>query len=838
MRLRSGIKTPSAEEPHKGVAPPNSDPPTSKSPKSPAKSNQSNTAKPSPSSRKRKATIARDAEQRDEEEIDEEESVDLQVPESDDEIAELEGALSAGEDDDSELGQESDAEADNEDVEEDEDEQDEENEGEDPVVHSSDASAFDQDESSNSIPPLKPGQIPGYDPEETGDGDEDLRNYRVATDAFGNEKYVYDEIDPVYDSDDTDANGPTNTIGNIDLKFYDSYPHIGYDINGKKIMRPAAGEALDALLDSIEVPKGWTGLTDPATGKPLNLSRDELELIKKIQMNEVPSEGFDPYPETVEWFTSHEEIMPLSAAPEPKRRFLPSKYEQKRIMKLVRAIREGRILPYRPPEEREKEEEQEEVQYDLWKDEQPREAHIMHIPAPKLAPPGYDLSYNPPPEYLPTEEERKAWEEQDPEDREKEYLPKKFDSLRKVPGYDMFVKERFERSLDLYLAPRVRKNRLNIDSSSLLPKLPRPEDLKPFPTVCQTIFRGHNGRVRSLNVDPSGCWLATGGDDGTVRVWEILTGRQVWSVRLSSDEAVNVVRWRPTKDAFILAAAAEEDLYLMVPPVVDPQLEQTSREILDVGFGYAASGKATNPAVDKTKEPAAKWARPGLKLEDEGVLLRVTVRSTVKGISWHRRGDHFCTVSPTGQRSSVAIHTLSKHLTQIPFRKLAGFAQAAHFHPSRPLFFVATQRMIRCYDLQKLELIKVIQPGARWISSFDLHNGGDNLIVGSYDRRLLWHDLELSMRPYKTMRFHPKAIRAVKYHKDLPLFADASDDGTLQIFHGKVVTDLMENATIVPLKTLSGHKVVSSLGVMDVDWHPREPWLFSAGSDGTARLWM
>lgn len=827
--------------------------PTPKSNSAPASAKRdmpasANPTKHNPSPRKRKANPVQEEPQSEPEAEEEDDG-------SDDELAELEGALSAGEDDDSDLegsnqDDESDDELENGDLDQDEEDDD--------ALHSDGIpSGGDDDEESHKIPPLKPGQVPGLDPDDMGDGDDDLRNYRVETDANGNERYVYDEIDPVYDSDDTDANEPVNTIGNIDLKFYDSYPHIGYDINGKKIMRPAAGEALDALLDSIEIPKGWTGLTDPTTGKPLNLSQDELELIKKIQMKELPQDGFDPYPvrimpsavdhilsanqpqETVEWFTSFEEIMPLSAAPEPKRRFLPSKHEQKRIMKLVRAIREGRILPYKPPEEREKEEEeQEEIHYDLWKDEQPRDPHVMHIPAPKLAPPGFDLSYNPPPEYLPTEEERKAWEEEDPEDREKDYLPKKYDSLRKVPGYDLFVKERFERSLDLYLAPRVRKNRLNIDPNSLLPKLPRPEDLKPFPTVCQTIFRGHDGRVRSLAVDPSGCWLATGGDDGTTRVWEILTGRQVWSVKLSSDEPVHVVKWRPTKDAFILAAAAEEDVYLMVPPVVDPQLEQTSREILDAGFGYAASGKATTPSVDKTKEPNAKWARPGSKLEDEGVLLRVTVRSTVKGISWHRRGDHFCTVSPTGQRSSVAIHTVSKHLTQIPFRKLAGLAQAAHFHPSRPLFFVATQRMVRCYDLQRLELIKTIQPGARWISSFDVHAGGDNLVVGSYDRRLVWHDLELSTRPYKTMRFHPKAIRAVRYHRDLPLFADASDDGTLQVFHGKVVTDLMENATIVPLKTLSGHKVVSSLGVMDVDWHPREPWLFSAGSDGTARLWM
>jgi len=128
------------------------------------------------------------------------------------------------------------------------------------------------------------------------DEDDDKPNYTVTKDANGNERYVYGEIDPVYDSDDSDAPVATNTIGKIPLSFYDSYPHIGYDINGKRIMRPAKGEALDALLDSIEIPKGWTGLTDPATGKPLNLSQEELEVLRRIQMNELPEDGYDPYP--------------------------------------------------------------------------------------------------------------------------------------------------------------------------------------------------------------------------------------------------------------------------------------------------------------------------------------------------------------------------------------------------------------------------------------------------------------------------------------------------------------------------------------------------------------
>jgi ribosome biogenesis protein ERB1 len=530
--------------------------------------------------------------------------------------------------------------------------------------------------------------------------------------------------------------------------------------------------------------------------------------------------------------------MPLSAAPEPKRRFLPSKHEAKRVMKIVRAIREGRILPYVPPEERE-EEKDDEVHYDIWQDEQPRPENVMNIPAPKAPPPGYDLSYNPPPEYLPTKSEKQAWESTDPEEREKEYLPTKYDSLRKVPGYDKFIKERFERSLDLYLAPRVRKNRLNIDPASLLPKLPRPEELKPFPTVCSALYR-HKERVRSLAIDPSGHFLATGGDDGIVRVWEVPTARQVWSAKVGDDEAINVVRWRPGKDAIILSAAAGEDIFLMTPcDLVAPEIEETSIALIDAGFGYATNATQALTANGARKEPVAKWTRPGSRLEDEGVLVKITVRSTVKAIAWHKRGDYFSTVSPTAQRSAVAIHTLSKHLTQIPFRRLPGIAQTVQFHPSRPFFFVATQRTIRSYDLQKQELIKIIQPGARYISSFDVHPGGDNLIVGSYDRRLLWHDLDLSTRPYKTMRFHSKAIRAVKYHRgEHPLFADASDDGSLQIFHGKVVSDMMQNASIVPVKVLKGHKVKNALGVMDVDWHPREPWVASAGADGTCRLWM
>ncbi|PGH15825.1 ribosome biogenesis protein ERB1 [Helicocarpus griseus UAMH5409] len=680
------------------------------------------------------------------------------------------------------------------------------------------------------------------------DDEDEKPNYRITKDANGNERYEYDEINPDDNSEYGDVDENANTIGNIPLSFYDQYPHIGYNINGKKIMRPAKGQALDALLDSIELPKGYTGLTDPSTGKPLELSQDELELLRKVQMNEITEDGYDPYQPTIEWFTSKQEIMPLSAAPEPKRRFVPSKHEAKRVMKLVKAIREGRILPYKPPPE-ENEAEEGVQTYDLWANETPRADHPMHVPAPKLPPPGYEESYHPPPEYLPDEKEKAAWKNTDPEDRETEFLPTDHDALRKVPGYESFVKEKFERCLDLYLAPRVRRSKLNIDPESLLPKLPSPEELKPFPTTCATLFRGHRGRVRTLAIDPTGVWLASGGDDGTVRVWELLTGRQLWTVKLSDEDAINVVQWRPGKDAVVLAAAVGDSIYLMVPPILDPELENASLEVVDAGWGYAKA--PTSTSADSTKKTSpVQWTRPSSSLLDSGVQAIISLGYYAKSLSWHRRGDYFVTVCPgtaTPVSLAIAIHTLSKHLTQHPFRrrlKGGGPPQTAHFHPSKPILFVANQRTIRAYDLSRQTLVKILQPGARWISSFDIHPtssstaGGDNLIVGSYDRRLLWHDVDLSPRPYKTLRYHSKAIRAVRYHSNYPLFADASDDGSLQIFHGSVTGDLLSNASIVPLKVLRGHKVTGELGVLGLDWHPREAWCVSAGADGTCRLWM
>merc|ERR1719343_1312955 len=119
-----------------------------------------------------------------------------------------------------------------------------------------------------------------------------------------------------------------------------------------------------------------------------------------------------------------------------------------------------------------------------------------------------------------TEEEKKAWEDQDETERKLTHLPEKYDALRRVPAYKEFIVERFKRCLDLYLVPRALKQRMNVDPESLLPKLPSPKDLRPFPTHISVSYEGHTGMVRGVAVDSSGQWLATVSADETLCVWE------------------------------------------------------------------------------------------------------------------------------------------------------------------------------------------------------------------------------------------------------------------------------------------------------------------------------
>lgn len=211
-------------------------------------------------------------------------------------------------------------------------------------------------------------------------------------------------------------------------------------------------------------------------------------------------------------------------------------------MKIVRAIRQGRILPNKPKSTKPQ-------FFSLWST--PSAANPPPLPAPKPSLPTNAESYNPPPEYLPTAEEKSEWEQTEKEDRERDFLPQKHSALRLVPGYRNFIQERFSRLLDLYLAPRIQRKRLNIDPDSLIPSLPSPQSLKPFPIFQAQTYEGGGSRVRCVSVSPDGAWSVSGDEEGVVRVWETGIGRE--AMRWKFEGKIGSVAWCPRTDVSFIA---------------------------------------------------------------------------------------------------------------------------------------------------------------------------------------------------------------------------------------------------------------------------------------------
>ncbi|GAU94030.1 hypothetical protein RvY_05878 [Ramazzottius varieornatus] len=653
-----------------------------------------------------------------------------------------------------------------------------------------------------------------------------------------------------YDFDSSDEEDVRNTVGNVPMEWYNDYPHIGYDWQGEKIIKPATANEIDKFLKRMDDPNFWKTVKDKLTGQDVVLSDQDLEIIQKLQLGKLTGSGeaYEPF----EDIFSHEVMdTPLSSRAPSKRSFLPSLLEKDKVSKLVYAIKMGLIKPARdwktPTDEAEEKEEQ---FYAIWTPEESiedsksaRARKRNAISAPKIALPGHAESYNPPAEYLMTEKEKQRWRAEDREDRRLDFMPRQYKSLRLLPAWNRFIKDRFERCLDLYLCPRQRKMKVNVDPEDLIPKLPKPKDLQPFPTTEAVRYLGHSDIVRSISVHQDGQFLASGSDDCSARIWEVSTGR-CYKTFVMPDPVV-YVGWCPKRDLMLLAVAAGSSVYFLNPEVGNKLVSSNTDHLLD----KVISSDVTN-AITSFHKASPEERKQGF---------RITVRHSKKvaNLTWHPKGDFFATIMGEGPAGMLIVHQLSKLTSDVPWKKL-GTVTKVLFHdyvktekdeeedpadkdPYKRVILVALQREVRIYNLKKLDTVsKKLEPNCNYVSCMAIHPKGDNVLVGSYDRRVSWFDLDSSNKPYQTMRHHSRGVRQVTFHKKYPLFASCSDDGSVIVSHGMVYNDLNQFPLIVPVKELKGHahNVESGLNVLDVQFHPTQPWVFSAGADRTVRLYV
>jgi len=168
-----------------------------------------------------------------------------------------------------------------------------------------------------------------------------------------------------------------------------------------------------------------------------------------------------------------------------------------------------------------------------------------------------------------------------------------------------------------------------------------------------------------------------------------------------------------------------------------------------------------------------------------------------------------------------------------------GSAKHVVFHPSKPYLVVAGTSHVAVFDLKTQNKVKSLNPNSNTVSSIAVHpaGNGSHYIASSLDCKVIWFDSDVRDKPWKNLRHHGSAVRKVAIHPlagdRLPLMASAGDDRAVHVVYSKVYEDdENKNPMVVPVKKLSHPD-----RVVDCQWHPTLPWIFTACTDGIVRLW-
>nr|MBE5724380.1 putative ribosome biogenesis protein BOP1-like protein [Cucujiformia] len=253
------------------------------------------------------------------------------------------------------------------------------------------------------------------------------------------------------------------------------------------------------------------------------------------------------------------------------------------------------------------------------------------------------------------------------------------------------------------------------------------------PNTLAVEYKGHTDMIRSISTDKIGQYLLSGSDDGTIKIWEVNTGRCLKTI--NTDDVVRSVEWCPNAALSLVLVASGKKVLLINPHVGDNLVCSKTDSVLH-------EAESVEAVMTERVRTTVQWSLPEEELFKRGVRIVLTHFKEVSQVTWHGRGDYFATVMPDGQNRSVLISQISQRRSQLPLTKSKGLIQCVLFHPTKPCLFVATQRHVRIYDLVKQNLMKKLMTNCKWISTMAIHPGGDNLLVATYDRKVLWFDLD------------------------------------------------------------------------------------------------
>ncbi|MCP2201918.1 nSTAND1 domain-containing NTPase [Lentzea flava] len=314
--------------------------------------------------------------------------------------------------------------------------------------------------------------------------------------------------------------------------------------------------------------------------------------------------------------------------------------------------------------------------------------------------------------------------------------------------------------------------------------------------IGQTHLRGHSDGVRRVSWSPCGTRIASASADGTARVWDAVTGRELLCLR-GHHQGVCDVAWSHEGDQ--LATVAEDGTQRAWKIGSEPTANwfYAKGEVLALARN-PVSGELTiglKSLIDPifNGQCSLAWTPNGQRLaigsddgvvtiqDQDGALVAQLAETTdeIDDLQWSSDGTLLAAVSRDRTWLPRVYSRDGELLTSATWTRHSGNLTAVAWHPHRQIFAVAGEGNVTVNSMDRT-LYSFVE--SKWFTSIAWHPEHDVLAAGCADATIVLFRLTDDLVKIGELHGHADEIRAMAWSPDGRSLLSASSDATARVW--------------------------------------------------------